>query len=203
MLILIKLGMELCPSCCVWLHLLRSEVSVQLNGAGGELSVRCVLGAWRAPVALRWVCMDLFLPEGQCVLPSAAVLLVRWAWGVNQGNVPLLGWAHFFCAFCAAWVGETRFWVLLGLGTLLEPPCPGAAPGSVSPTWDEGVPQWPFASSPACGFPLRAALVAAVLQCTAVCPQPRRTLEQALEAPRSLGHQCCLHIKICVRSELC
>jgi len=52
---------------------------MQLNGAGGELSVRCVLGAWRAPVALRWVCMDLFLPEGQCVLPSAAVLLVRWA----------------------------------------------------------------------------------------------------------------------------
>lgn len=69
---------------------------MQLNGAGGELSVRCVLGAWRAPVALRWECMDLFLPEGQCVLPSAAVLLVRWAWGVNQGNIPLLG-SFFLC----------------------------------------------------------------------------------------------------------
>lgn len=51
MLSLIKLGTEFCPLCCVWLRLLGSEGSMQLNGAGGELSVRCVLGAWGAPAA--------------------------------------------------------------------------------------------------------------------------------------------------------
>lgn len=81
--------------------------------------------------------MDLFRPKGQRVLPSAAVLVVRWAWGLNQGNVPLLG--SFFRASCVVWVGEMRFQVLLGLGSLFESPCPRAAPGSVSPTWDEGV----------------------------------------------------------------
>lgn len=97
---------------------------MQLNGAGGELSVRCVLGAWRAPVALRWECMDLFLPEGQCVLPSAAVLLVRWAWGVNQGNIPLLG-SFFFVPFALPGWEKRDFGSCWGWEPSLSPRAPG------------------------------------------------------------------------------